>query len=98
MSEEIVWEVVGENVFNGKASVQQNCEQTADYFNSVQTDFITGEVLVSDQKVIVMGTAEFKRDGKRVSFISACDIYEFNKNNEIIKLLPIAFRKRSNKS
>ncbi|SDS35419.1 nuclear transport factor 2 family protein [Christiangramia echinicola] len=83
LSEQIVWNIVGENTFEGKKAVMENCEQTAEYFNSVQTDFKTEELIETDNKVIIIGTAEIKRDGKRLNFISACDIYEFNEKNEI---------------
>ena len=83
ISDKIVWNVVGENSFDGKKAVIENCKKTAEYFKSVQTDFKIDEVLVSDNKVVVIGPAEFKRDGKRMNFISACDIYHFNDKNEI---------------
>ena len=86
LSEEIVWNVVGENIFDGKKAVTENCEQTAEYFKSVETDFKTDKIIETDNKVIVIGTAEFKRDGKRLNFISACDIYEFNEQNKIDKI------------
>ena len=85
-SEGIVWDVIGESLFEGKKAVRENCEQTASYFKSLQTDFITNDILVSENKVIIRGTAEFIRDGKRINFISACDIYEFNNRNEIEKI------------
>ncbi len=86
LSDRIVWEVVGERSFIGKREVLENCKRTAEYFRTVQTDFRTDELLVSNNKVIVIGKAEFKRDGKRVNFISACDIYDFNQKNEIEKI------------
>lgn len=86
LSDEIVWNVVGENIFDGKKAVTENCEQTTKYFKSVQTDFKTDKLIVSENNVIVIGTAEFKRDGKRLNFISACDIYEFNEHNKIKKI------------
>lgn len=86
LSDKIVWNVIGENIFEGKNAVKENCELTAKYFKSVQTEFKTKEVLISENKVIIIGTAEFKRDGKKLNFISACDIYEFNKKNEIVKI------------
>lgn len=86
LSDEIVWNVVGENIFNGKRAVSENCEQTSEYFKSVETDFKTNDILVSEHKVIIMGTAEFKRDGKRINFVSACDVYEFNEKDEIEKM------------
>ena len=86
LSEGIVWNVVGEKTYKGKKTVTENCQQTAEYFKSVQADFITDEVIVSENKVIVIGTAEFKRNGKRVNYISSCDIYVFNNKNEIEKI------------
>ncbi|MCK0148174.1 nuclear transport factor 2 family protein [Arenibacter sp. F26102] len=86
LSDGIVWNVVGENTYTGKKAVSENCQQTAEYFKSVQTDFKTDEVIVSENKVIVIGTAEFKRDGKSLNFISACDVYDFNDKNEIEKI------------
>ena len=86
LSDGIVWNVIGENIFEGKNAVKKNCKQTAEYFKSVQTDFKTMDVLVSKNKVIVIGTAEFKRDGKRINFVSSCDVYEFNEKSEIKKI------------
>ncbi|MGB5361807.1 MAG: nuclear transport factor 2 family protein [Aureibaculum sp.] len=86
LSNGIVWNVIGENIFEGKNAVKENCENTTQYFKSVQTDFKTKDILVSGNKVIIIGTAEFKRDGKRINFISACDIYEFNERSEIEKI------------
>lgn len=83
LSDGIVWNIIGENIFEGKNAVIKNCKQTAEYFKSVQTVFKTNDVLVSDNKVIIIGTAEFKREGKRLNFVSACDIYEFNEKNKI---------------
>lgn len=86
LSDEIIWNVIGQEIFVGKNSVINNCEQTAKYFESVETNFKTNDIFVLENKVIIVGTAEFKRDGKIISFISACDIYEFNKNNEVEKI------------
>ena len=83
LNDGIVWNVIGENIFIGKNAVKANCEQTAEYFKSIETYFKTNEIIVSENKVIIIGTAEFKRDGKRINFVSACDIYEFNKIGEI---------------
>ncbi|NND94614.1 MAG: SnoaL-like domain-containing protein [Flavobacteriales bacterium] len=86
LSDEIVWNVIGENKFDGKKSVVENCRQTAEYFKSVETDFKTDKVVSTENKVIVTGTAEFKRNGKRLNFISACDVYDFNDRNQIEKI------------
>lgn len=86
MCDHITWEVVGESTFAGKEAVAQNCEQTAAYFKSVTTDFKTENVALGDQCVIINGTAEFSRDGKRIAFVSACDVYNFNEENLLQKI------------
>lgn len=83
ISENAVWNVVEENNFIGKQAIIDNCEQIGNYFKSVTTDFKTFNIIADGNKVVINGTAEFKRENKRVSFVSACDVYEFNDNNQI---------------
>ncbi len=35
---------------------------------------------------IINGTAEFIREGKRVSFVSSCDVYVFDDNSKIVSI------------
>lgn len=86
IAENAVWEVVEENTFVGKLAILENCNQVAAYFKSVTTDFKTLNVIAQDNKVVVNGTAEFSRNGQRVSFVSACDLYEFNENGQIQRI------------
>lgn len=86
LSESIIWKVIGESLFEGKAEVVNNCRKTSEYFKSVQTDFKTEEIIETDNRVIVRGTGEFLRDGKRVNLIAACDVYEFNINGELDRI------------
>jgi hypothetical protein len=86
LSNNIVWDVVGENLFKGKSAVINNCKQTSEYFKSAETNFKTEDSIAADNKVIIRGTGEFKRDGKRINFITACDVYEFNKEGELEKI------------
>lgn len=83
LADNVQWTVVGEDYFDGKKSVMDNCGQVAGYFKSVTTDFKTINIIADNNRVAVSGTAEFIRDDKRVNFVSACDVYEFNDNNEL---------------
>ncbi|WP_353135162.1 nuclear transport factor 2 family protein [Pseudopedobacter sp.] len=83
LAESAEWIIVGESHFKGKQSIIRNCEQVAAYFNAVKTVFKTMNVIADESRVVVNGTAEFIRNQRRVSFVSACDVYEFNENNEI---------------
>lgn len=86
LSESIVWNVIGENLFKGKSEVVSNCKQTSEYFKSVQTNFKTNDIIETDNKVVIRGTGEFIRDGKRINLTTACDVYEFNDSNELEKI------------
>jgi ketosteroid isomerase-like protein len=84
--DDAVWEVVEEDKFFGKTAIMDQCRRVADYFRSVATDFKTLNVIQDQNKVVVNGTAEFSRDFKRVSFVSACDLYEFDGEDKIRKI------------
>lgn len=80
------WIVVGEDTYSGKEAVIRQCEQTAGYFASVATAFKIINVISNGDHVAISGTAEFIRNGKRVSFVSACDMYEFDGMNRVTRI------------
>ena len=86
IADDAVWEVVEENRFAGKKNIIANCKQVADYFRTVTTHFTILNIISQGNKVVINGTAEFIKDNKRVSFVSACDLYEFNDRGEIQKI------------
>jgi hypothetical protein len=86
ISDKAEWIVIEEDSFIGKQAIIDNCEQVGNYFQSVTTDFKTLNIITDGNKVVINGTAEFLRNNKRVSFVSACDVYEFNEKSEIQKI------------
>jgi hypothetical protein len=86
IADNAIWEVVEEDKFSGKIAIIENCYKVGQYYKSVTTKFTTLNVISDNNKVVVNGTAEFIRDGKRISFVSACDIYEFNDSDQIQKI------------
>lgn len=86
LDENIVWNILGETEIQGKEAVISYCKQVKEYFNSVTTKFEIQDTINHYKKVIVMGTAEFIRENQVVSTISACDVYEFNRQHKIIKI------------
>ncbi|WP_276358944.1 nuclear transport factor 2 family protein [Daejeonella sp. H1SJ63] len=86
IADDAFWEVVEEDKFIGKNAIADNCNQASQYFKSVTTNFKTLNVISENNKVVVNGTAEFIRNSKRISFVSACDLYEFNDSNQIQKI------------
>lgn len=83
ISENAIWTVVEEDTFVGKQAILHNCAQVGSYFQSVTTDFQTLNIIAEGNKVVINGTAEFLRVNQRVSFVSACDVYEFDDQNQI---------------
>ncbi len=81
-----VWIVVEEDSFIGRQAILDNCKQVGEYFQSVTTDFKTLNIISEGYKVVINGTAEFLRNKKRISYVSSCDIYEFNDNDQIDKI------------
>lgn len=86
LSDEIVWEIIGEKRFNGKSEVISNCERTARYFASVETIFKVDQMISSKDKVIITGMAEFRKNNELLDLISACDLYTFNSKQKIKKI------------
>ena len=60
LNKNIIWNVVGETIFKGQKEVLENCEQTAAYFKTVETDFQTTDIL------------EFNKDKEIVKIDSYC--------------------------
>jgi ketosteroid isomerase-like protein len=77
------WTVVEEDKFIGKQAIVENCEQVGSYFKTVSTNFEILNIIADGNKVVINGTAEFLRGNIRVAFVSACDLYVFNENNQI---------------
>lgn len=96
ISDTAIWTVVEEDTFIGKKAIIDNCEQVVSYFQSVTTDFKTLNIIAEGNKVVINGTAEFLRDNQRVSFVSACDVYEFDDNNQIQNITSYCIQKAKN--
>ncbi len=93
IADHAIWTVVEEDTFTGKQAILDNCKNVADYFKSVTTKFETLNVIEENNKVAINGTAEFLKDNKRVSFVSASDLYEFNDNDQIQKITSYCIQK-----
>ncbi len=86
LSENVEWHVFGERILTGKKAVIENCEQTAGYFKTVTTDFKTYNIMEGLNRIAINGRAEFIRNGKTLSVVNACDVYEFNNEGNLIKI------------
>lgn len=83
LTNETIWDTPGEQTLQGKTEIVTFCEKIKLYFDSVDTNFQILNIIENSSHVVINGIAEFIRDGKRISFISSCDIYEFDDSNYI---------------
>jgi predicted ester cyclase len=83
LSHSIDWRVIDNYDRKGRKEVMEYCKKTAAYFATLTTDFKKLDVIESADKIAVTGTAELSENGKRIQFISACDVYEFNDQKKL---------------
>jgi len=86
LTDDVEWTVIGERYLKGRQAVIDHCEQVAAYFNSVETVFKITNVIVDKHRVAINGTAEFIKAKQRLSFVHACDVYEFNNNLQLERI------------
>ncbi len=94
IAEAAEWIVIEENHFIGKQAIIENCAQVSAYFKSVTTHFKTINIIAAENKVAINGTAAFFKGDKQLSFVSACDFYEFNDQNQIQKISSYCIQKK----
>jgi ketosteroid isomerase-like protein len=83
LTDQTVWNTPGEQYLKGRQEIETFCEKISAYFTSVTTNFQQLNLIENENCVAINGTAEFIRDGKRLSFVSSCDVYEFDEENKI---------------
>ncbi|GAB2660051.1 hypothetical protein GCM10027036_12120 [Flavihumibacter cheonanensis] len=83
LAEDICWAVPGEATYTGKEEIIKHCTDVAAYFKTVTTKFEVHQIIKEENKIAVTGTAEFIRNGQRVSFVHGCDIYLFNDQGKL---------------
>ncbi|MBX2962366.1 MAG: nuclear transport factor 2 family protein [Cyclobacteriaceae bacterium] len=86
LTDQTIWNTPGEQYLTGRSEIAPFCKKIAAYFSGVSTKFNQLNLIENDRCVAITGTAEFIREGKRVSFISSCDVYEFDIHNNIVSI------------
>jgi len=85
LADDVRWNIIDEQILNGIDEVEAYFKSVREYFDSVTTDFKVNEVIETEDKVVVIGTAEFYRDDALINVIEACDVYLFE-NNKVTDL------------
>lgn len=97
LTEQSIWDTPGEQYVKGKDEIEEFCKKIRAYFDSVTTKFTKLNVIENDNCVAINGTAEFIRNGKRVSYVSSCDVYVFDKDNKIVNITSYCITQRPKK-
>ena len=96
LTEQTVWSTPGEQHLTGKQAIEAFCHKIAAYFAGMTTDFRPLSIIEDDSGVAINGTAEFIRDGRRVSRASSCDVYRFDGANRILSIHSYCITEREN--
>lgn len=94
LTAETVWNTPGQQLLRGRAEIEPFCRYIRAYFDSMTTNFQHINLIEDERCVAINGTAEFIRDGKRVSFVSSCDVYEFDAENQIVRITSYCITER----
>lgn len=90
-----VWTIIEESSFSGREAIIAHTKKVSDYFQSLTTNFTCHTIIAEENKVVIIGDAEFIKDGILISFVTACDIYEFNEDDEFVKMDSFCISKKS---
>ena len=85
LADDIEWNIVGERILTGKEKVINFCNETAAYFASVTTVFITENVIIGNDVIAINGKGTFTTKEAKITNVSSCDVYDF-KEGELKKI------------
>jgi ketosteroid isomerase-like protein len=97
LTDQTIWDTPGEQYLKGKKDIEIFCKKISSYFGSLTTNFTQFNVIEDGNCVAINGTAEFIRDGKRVSFVSSCDVYRFDETKNIVSIHSYCITEKPNK-
>lgn len=86
LTDQTIWDTPGEQNLTGRKEIESFCNNVRAYFDRVITNFQQLNVIENANCVAINGTAEFIHENKRISFVSSCDIYVFDANNNIASI------------
>ena len=78
LSDNITWNILGDEVLMGREAVIRKCEESAKYLETVSTTFVKLRIIRADLYVVVDGVAEYQDNESQTSSVASCDIYQFS--------------------
>ena len=77
LSEDVVWELVGEDVLVGKQAVVDACASVAAELRGTETSFDQFKVITGPASVVIDSVAGYRAAEGSLSRVASCDIYDF---------------------
>jgi ketosteroid isomerase-like protein len=77
LAEDIVWENIGGETYEGSAAVRSACAAALEYFKTIETTFKRLEAAGDDTHVTVQSLADYTEADGTVSTVASCDVYTF---------------------
>jgi ketosteroid isomerase-like protein len=84
LSEDVVWNVIGDEPLEGKQEVVNACEESAEYLDGVTAKFTRFNVLSGKDFVVVDSQADYEEEGD-TSTVASSDIYRF-KDGKLVEI------------
>ena len=77
MADEIKWNIVGKEVFTGRAAVIERCTRAATFLETVSTTLAKPKIHRAENCVVVEGAAELQDREDQISSVASCDVFQF---------------------
>lgn len=84
-SDNIVWNIVGEQQLTGLKEVTQHCLSIEKYFKTTLHEFNIQTTHSFENSIVIQGEAHFF-EANKTTHISACDVYTFNSDGKLIHI------------
>lgn len=97
LTEQTFWNTPGEQYLIGRKEIEPFCKKISAYFNILTVNFQQLNLIENDRCIAINGTATFIREGKRIAFVSSCDVYEFDDKNKIVSIISYCITEQSEK-
>lgn len=85
ISDDIVWEIIGERSLTGKETVLHHIATIETSFRNTPHLFTIEHTHICQNFIIIQGEATFHSAGLD-QVIRACDIYKFNQGSQILRI------------
>ncbi len=78
MTNNIKWNIIGEETLMGREAVINQCEQSAKFLEAATTTITKLKLNSGKNFVAVEGSAQYRDQDNQVSGVASCDVFQFS--------------------